>query len=125
VPDMVFMTSASGWGKTSAATGRPTIICIRLRYTARKLISSFQNARHGEAVSKLRIEKKSCHDINAEMDSSRRRNAYAIRGGSRQPLIGAGLKPAPTLHRATILADWVILRQSHLAGHSYWHIENG
>jgi hypothetical protein len=50
---------------------------------------------------------------------------------SKQPLYGAGLKPAlgkiskeraglkpaPTLHRATILADKIILRQFHLARH--------
>jgi len=39
-----------------------------------------------EAVSEFRSRQQSCHDINAEMDPSRRRNAYAMRGGSRQPL---------------------------------------
>src|SRR5271157_3964000 len=38
-----------------------------------------------ETVSEFRSLRQSCHDINAEMDPSRRRNANAIRDGSRQP----------------------------------------
>jgi hypothetical protein len=83
-----------------------------------------------ETVSEFFVNPKSCHDIDAETEPTGCRMLLQLAVDSKQPLYGAGLKPAlgriskeraglkpaPTPHRATILAE-IILRQFHPAGH--------
>ena len=67
-----------------------------------------------ETVSEFFVNPKSCHDINAETEPTGCRVLLQLAVDSKQPLYGAGLKPALgkiSKERATILADKIILRQ--------------
>jgi len=53
-----------------------------------------QSDRQGETVSEFFVNPKSCHDISAETEPTGCRMLLQLAVDSKQPLYGAGLKPA-------------------------------